>query len=197
MNESRIDKARIEAAVTEILAAIGEDLGRPGLETTPARVAEAYADFFSGVGEDADRHLADSIPVGDDTGELVLMRDLTFRSVCEHHLLPFQGVAHIAYQPNERVVGLGALPRLLGAYASRPQVQERLTEQVATSIETALHPHGVLVVLEASHGCVTDRGPRQLASTIVSVASRGKLAEPAARAEIMTLIGSNFARGAE
>ncbi|MFC4222554.1 GTP cyclohydrolase I FolE [Lysinibacter cavernae] len=197
MNESRIDKARIEAAVSEILAAIGEDLDRPGLETTPARVAEAYADFFSGVGEDADRHLVDSIPVGDDTGELVLMRDLTFRSVCEHHLLPFQGVAHIAYQPNERVVGLGALPRLLSDYASRPQVQERLTEQVATSIESALRPHGVLVVLEAAHGCVTDRGPRQLNSTIVSVASRGKLADPAARAEIMSLIGSSSRRSAE
>ncbi|GAA3600238.1 GTP cyclohydrolase I FolE [Klugiella xanthotipulae] len=191
MNESRIDKARIEAAVAEILAAIGEDLDRPGLQTTPARVAEACTDFFSGVGEDAEAHLADSIPVGEDTGDLVMLRDIQFRSMCEHHLLPFQGVAHIAYQPDKRVVGLGALPRLLASLAARPQVQERLTEQVANSLESALHPHGVFVLIEASHGCVTARGPRQLGSTTVTMAGRGRLGEPAQRAELIALIGGS------
>ncbi len=188
MFESHVDRARIEAAVSEILAAIGEDLSRPGLETTPSRVADAYAEFFSGVGEDADRYLADSIPVGEDTGELVLVRGLEFRSVCEHHLLPFFGVAHIAYQPRNRVVGLGAFPRLLNSYAARPQVQERLTEQVAASIDESLEPHGVFVLIEASHGCMTARGPRQAGSTTISMASRGRLSKAAERAEVIALI---------
>jgi len=186
-----VDRARIAAAVREILEAIGDDPSREGLVDTPKRVAEAYAEFFGGIGEDAGDHLARTIPVGDDgTGDLVLVRDIAFRSVCEHHLLPFLGTAHIAYLPDELVIGLGALPKLVDTLASRPQVQERLTEQIADALVDRLAPRGVLVVLDAAHGCVSMRGPRQLTSTTVTVASRGALQDPAARAELMALIGS-------
>ncbi|WGD36814.1 GTP cyclohydrolase I [Lysinibacter sp. HNR] len=189
MNESHLDRARIEAAVLEILAAIGEDPARPGLEKTPGRVADTYAEFFSGVGQDPDEDLAASVlPVGEETGELVLVRGLEFRSMCEHHLLPFVGVAHIAYQPRDHVVGLGAFPRLLSVHASRPQIQERLTEQIASSIQAALNPHGVFVMIDASQGCVTMRGPHQTASTTVSMASRGNLSRAAERTEIIDVI---------
>ncbi len=189
MEPQRIDRPRIAAAVREILAAIGEDLDRPGLERTPERVADAYADFFAGVGADADDALTETVPVGPDSGELVLLRDLSFRSVCEHHLLPFHGTAHLAYTPSERVVGFGSLSRLLNTLAARPQVQERLCEEIATAIVRCLAPHGVLVVLEASHGCLTDRGPKERASSVVTIASRGALAERSARQELMRLIG--------
>lgn len=190
-SRSSVDRPRIAAAVLEILEAIGEDPGRDGLADTPNRVAEAYAEFFGGLGQDAGAHLARTIPVGDDgTGDLVLVRDIAFRSVCEHHLLPFLGTAHIAYLPDELVIGLGALPKLVDTLASRPQVQERLTEQIADAIVERLAPRGVLVVLDAAHGCVSMRGPRQLTSTTVTVASRGALEDPAARAELMALIGA-------
>lgn len=190
-SRSSVDRPRIAAAVLEILRAIGEDPERDGLEDTPNRVAEAYAEFFGGLGQDAGAHLARTIPVGDDgTGDLVLVRDIAFRSVCEHHLLPFLGTAHIAYLPDELVIGLGALPKLVDTLASRPQVQERLTEQIADAIVERLAPRGVLIVLDAAHGCVSMRGPRQLTSTTVTVASRGALEDPAARAELMALIGT-------
>ncbi|MGO4689537.1 GTP cyclohydrolase I FolE [Glaciibacter sp. 2TAF33] len=185
-----VDKARIEAAVAEILAAIGEDPARPGLETTPQRVAEAYAEFFSGLSQDPLAHFADSVPVGPLTGELVLVRDVAFRSVCEHHLLPFLGRAHVAYLPRERVVGLGRLPAVVDTLAARPQMQERLTEEIAEAIQAGLDPRGVLVVLDAVHGCVAARGPRQAASSTVTLATRGAFDDPVARAEIMALIGS-------
>ncbi|HXH34306.1 MAG TPA: GTP cyclohydrolase I FolE [Plantibacter sp.] len=186
-----VDRARIADAVLEILEAIGEDPRRDGLIDTPQRVADAYAEFFSGIGQDAGSHLARTIPVGDDgTGDAVLVRDIAFRSVCEHHLLPFLGTAHIAYLPNELVIGLGALPKLVETLAARPQVQERLTEQIADAIVDRLAPRGVLVVLDAAHGCVSMRGPRQLTSTTVTVVSRGALEDPAARAELMALIGA-------
>jgi len=185
-----IDTGRIEAAVAEILAAIGEDGARPGLESTPQRVAQAYADFFSGLEVDPQSHLVDTIELADgELGELVLLRDLEFRSVCEHHLLPFTGTAHIAYIPNQRVVGLGKLPRVLDTLASRPQLQERLTEEVADALETGLEPLGVLVVLDAVHGCVSARGVRQAKSSTVTMATRGTLSDPVARAEIIALIG--------
>ncbi len=187
------DRPRIEAAVAEILAAIGEDPSRPGLETTPSRVADAYAEFFAGVGVDAAGELGDPVPLEGQRAETVLLRDIAFRSVCEHHLLPFLGVAHVAYLPGEAVVGLGRIPRVIETLAARPQVQERLTEQIADTIETGAGARGVLVVLDAAHGCVTMRGARQTGSTTVTVAARGALAEPAARAELMALIG----RGAE
>jgi GTP cyclohydrolase I len=188
----RIDVARIRAAVSELLAAIGEDPGRPGLIDTPDRVAESYSDFFSGIGEDPLAHLADTETLeeaGHREGELVIMRGIDFRSMCEHHLLPFIGVAHIAYLPRAKVVGLGKLPRVVETLASRPQLQERLTEQVADAIETGLDALGVLVVLDAAHGCVNSRGTRQSRSTTVTLASRGALTDPAARAEAIALIG--------
>lgn len=193
-----VDKARIEAAVAELLAAIGEDPGREGLSSTPRRFAEAYEEFFGEFDLDAGSHLAETFavleqgeaPVQEQT---VVVRDLAFRSVCEHHLLPFVGVAHIAYVAGERVVGLGKLPRIVETVASRPQLQERLTEQIADVLDSGLSPEGVLVVVDAEHGCVRMRGPRQTASSTVTVAARGTLAEPAARAEIIALIGA--ARG--
>jgi GTP cyclohydrolase I len=189
-----VDKPRIEAAVVELLAAIGEDPLREGLERTPARVAEAYSEFFSGIGGDPLDHLRDSVPVGDNgNGEVVLVRDIAFRSVCEHHLLPFLGTAHIAYLPSDRIVGLGRLPLVVNTLASRPQLQERLTEQIADALEHGLEARGVLVVLDAVHGCVTTRGARQTASSTVTVASRGGLTDPARRAELFAMIGHSTA----
>jgi GTP cyclohydrolase I len=188
-----IDVPRIEAAVAEILAAIGEDPARPGLANTPQRVAQAYTEFFCGLAVDPLSHLAGSAEFAagsDELGELVLLRDIDFRSICEHHLLPFVGVAHIAYVPRNRIVGLGKLPRVVETLASRPQLQERLTEEIADAIQRGLDPLGVLVVLDATHGCVTARGARQLNSSTVTMATRGTLAEPLERAEAMTLIGA-------
>lgn len=185
-----LDTARIEAAVAEILAAIGEDPAREGLAQTPQRVAEAYREFFSGVGVDPVTHLSDSVPLeAANLGELVLLRDIEFRSMCEHHLLPFTGVAHVAYVPRERVVGLGRLPRVVDTLASRPQLQERLTEQIADALQSGLDPLGVLVVLEAAHGCVTARGTRQAHSSAVTMATRGTLSSPAARDGVLALLG--------
>ncbi len=184
------DSGRIEAAVAEILAAIGEDPGRLGLAATPHRVAESYADFFSGIGEDPLQHLSETKELDGELGELVLLRDIDFRSICEHHLLPFLGRAHVAYLPGRRIVGLGKLPRVVETLASRPQLQERLTEEIADALDTGLEPKGVLVVLEAVHGCVTARGARQAGSSTVTVASRGELADPAQRAGVLALIGA-------
>jgi GTP cyclohydrolase I len=186
-----IDTARIEAAVLEILAAIGEDPGRAGLRSTPRRIAQAYSEFFSGLAVDPLDHLAENPDFDSgDISELVLLRDIEVRSMCEHHLLPFVGVAHLAYVPGERIVGLGSLPRVVETLAARPQLQERLTEEIADAIQAGLHPRGVLVVLDATHGCVTARGARQTSSSTVTMASRGSLTEPVARAEIMSLIGT-------
>jgi len=195
MTHPPIDRPRIEAAVLELLAAIGEDVGRPGLESTPRRVADAYAEFFSGLGVDAAGLVAQAtVPAeSHQLGEVVIVRDISFRSVCEHHLLPFVGVAHVAYVPGETIVGLGALPRVVDAVASRPQLQERLGEEIAEAVQAGARPDGVLVVLDASHGCVTTRGPRQTGSTTVTLASRGVLSEPAARAEAVSLIGASRA----
>jgi len=184
-----IDSTRIEAAVAELLAAIGEDPARPGLVDTPSRVAQAYCEFFAGVGDDPLRHLSETMPA-DAPGEVVLVRDIQFRSICEHHLLPFLGVAHIAYAPGESIVGLGALPRVVETLAARPHLQERLGEEIADALQTGLAPAGVLVVLDAVHGCVTARGPRQAGSSTVTLATRGTLADPVARAEVMTLLGA-------
>jgi GTP cyclohydrolase I len=191
------DTGRVQAAVAEILAAIGENPGRPGLESTPSRVAEAYAEFFSGLGVDPVSHLrnANEVQLVDgELSELVLLRDIEFRSICEHHLLPFVGVAHLAYLPGARVVGLGKLPRVVDTLASRPQLQERLTEEIADALQEGLDPRGVLVVLDASHTCVTTRGPRQTRSTTVTMATRGILSDPVERAEIVALIGNAAGR---
>lgn len=192
---SEVDRARIESAVTELLAAIGEDPTRPGLENTPARFADAYGEFFAGVNEDPLTPLQDAVPYGDHDPETVLLRDIAFRSVCEHHLLPFAGVAHVAYLPGEKIVGLGRLPRVIDTLAARPQVQERLTEEIADALVAGLAPRGVLVVLDASHTCVTMRGPRQTGSSTVTIASRGALTDPGARAELIALIGAGVRSG--
>lgn len=189
-----VDRERVAAAVREILVAIGEDPARPGLKATPQRVSDAYAEFFAGVGEDAAAPLAHTISVSrgpaPDTlpSGAVVLRDIRFRSVCEHHLLPFAGRAHIAYLPGEHVVGLGALPKVVETLAARPQVQERLGEQIADTIAGALDARGVVVVLDAHHECVTMRGGRQPDAATVTIAARGELAEPAARAEIMMIL---------
>lgn len=185
-----VDRPRISAAVRELLFAIGVDPDGEELRQTPERVAAAYAEFFSGVGADPLHHLSDAVPVGVETGELVLVRDIALRSVCEHHLLPFRGRAHIAYRPAAKVVGLGALPKVVDTLASRPQVQERLGELIADALVTGLQPEGVLVVLEASHGCVADRGSRQTDARVITIASRGSLARAGERTEILALIGA-------
>jgi GTP cyclohydrolase I len=192
-----VDRERIAAAVRELLSAIGSDPDSVELASTPSRVADAYAEFFAGVGQDPVQHLADAVPVGERTGELVMLRDIELRSVCEHHLLPFRGRAHIAYRPGSRIVGLSALPKVVDTLAARPQVQERLGQQIVDALEAGLAPEGVLVVLVASHGCVADRGVRQTEAVTVTVASSGVLAAPEARSEAMALIGGAGARHGE
>jgi len=185
-----IDTGRIEAAVAEILAAIGDDVTRPGIQATPRRVASAYAEFFAGLAVDPLEHLAEAVDLEPgELGEAVIVRDIEFRSICEHHLLPFIGRAHVAYVPGDKVVGLGSITRVVETLAARPQLQERLTEEIADALQTGLAPLGVLVVLDAVHQCVTTRGPRQTASSTVTLASRGTLSETSARAEIVSLIG--------
>jgi GTP cyclohydrolase IA len=192
-----VDRARIESLTRELLEAIGEDPDRPGLRQTPARMAELYAEFFAGVGEDAAAPLERTISVtrgpAPDTlpSGAVLLRDIRFRSVCEHHLLPFAGRAHLAYLPGEQVVGLGALVRVVEILAARPQVQERLGEQIADTIAENLDTRGVLVVLDASHGCVTMRGGRQPEASTLTIAARGVYEDSIARAELIALIGSS------
>ena len=191
-----IDTGRIEAAVAEILAAIGEDTQRPGLLATPHRVAEAYAEFFAGVGVDPVPLLRDELATQDapeQRGEIVMLRDIALRSICEHHLLPFTGVAHVAYLPDERLVGLGSIVRAVETLASRPQLQERLGDDIVAALDAALTPLGTLVVIDARHGCVTSRGSRQAESTTVTVAASGALADPVRRAEVMALIGAGVA----
>jgi len=196
-----VDRERVAALVRELLAAIGEDPERPGLRMTPDRVADAYSEFFSGVGSDAAAPLAHTISVAHGPAPetlpsgAVMLRDIRFRSVCEHHLLPFRGRAHIAYLPGEQVVGLGALPKVVDILASRPQVQERLGEQIADTIAASLDARGVLVVLDATHECVTMRGGRQPDASTVTIAARGELSEPAARTELIALLGPSRASG--
>ncbi|MDT0156161.1 GTP cyclohydrolase I [Microbacterium sp. ARD32] len=193
-----VDRARVERLTRELLEAIGEDPERPGLKQTPSRVAELYAELFAGVDEDPAAHLARTISVtrgpAPDTvpSGAVLVRDIRFRSVCEHHLLPFAGVAHLAYLPGEQVVGLGALVKVVETLAARPQVQERLGEQIADAVAAHLDTRGVLVVLDATHGCVTLRGGRQPSASTVTVAARGEYTEPLARAELIALIGASI-----
>ncbi|WP_457100849.1 GTP cyclohydrolase I [Microbacterium sp. P5_E9] len=198
-----VDRERVAALVRELLEAIGEDPERPGLKATPTRVADAYTEFFAGVGQDPAAPLAHTISISHGPAPetapsgAVMLRDIHFRSVCEHHLLPFRGWAHIAYLPGDQVVGLGALPKVVEVLSARPQVQERLGEQIADTISEALDTRGVLVVLDASHGCVTMRGERQPEASTVTIAARGELAEPAARAELIALIGPPRLAGRE
>ncbi len=184
-----VDRPRIEAAVREILAAIGEDPDREGLLDTPARVARMYAETCSGLHEDATRHLKVTFDAGHD--EMIMVRDISMFSMCEHHLVPFFGKAHVAYIPNTdgRVTGLSKLARLVDGYSRRPQVQERLTTQIADAIEQTLDPRGVLVVIEAEHMCMAMRGIRKSGASTVTSAVRGIFrTDSAARAEAMRFV---------
>jgi GTP cyclohydrolase I len=183
-----VDHDRAEAAVRELLLAIGEDPEREGLRDTPARVARAYAEMFAGLEADAGEVLSTQFDI--DHQEMVLVRDIEVWSTCEHHLLPFYGVAHVAYIPSVdgKVTGLSKLARLVEVYAKRPQVQERLTSQVADALVEHLKPAGAMVVIECEHLCMTMRGVRKPGSKTVTSAVRGAMHHPATRAEAMSLI---------
>ena len=181
-----VDAQRIERAVVELLSAIGEDPSRAELLATPSKVAEAYAEFFKGIGVDASELLGETFEA--EHNEVVILKDIDFVSICEHHLLPFTGRAHVAYLPSDRVVGLGRIARVVDTIASRPQLQENLTAQIADTIETGLNAHGVVVVVEAKHHCVISRGAKQAEANTVSMAARGCYSQPVNRAEVMGLI---------
>ena len=186
---SGIDLARVEQAVREILLAIGEDPDRDGLMETPGRVARMYEEIFSGIIEDPGQHLSVMFEANHD--EMVMVKDIPVYSICEHHLVPWFGVAHVAYIPNDdgRITGLSKLARLVDGFSRRPQVQERLTTQVADSIEEVLAPRGVLVVVEAEHLCMSMRGVRKPGATTVTSAVRGLMRDSAAaRSEAMSFI---------
>lgn len=184
------DDARAQAAVRELLAAVGEDPNREGLRDTPARVARAYAEMLSGMHVSPEQVLSTTFDVGHN--EMVLVKDLELWSMCEHHLLPFTGVVHVGYIPGEagRITGLSKLARLVDAYARRLQVQERLTSQIADSLLELLEPRGVIVVVEAEHLCMTMRGVRKVGARTVTSVVRGQLRDAATRAEAMSLIRS-------
>jgi len=189
VTQQPVDLERISAAVVEILEAIGEDSQRDGLQRTPERVAKMYAEVFAGLREDPEHHLEVQFEAGHD--EMVLVKDIAFYSMCEHHLLPFVGKAHVAYVPGEqgKITGLSKLARLVEAYARRPQVQERLTSQVADKLMEALNPRGALVVIEAEHQCMSMRGVQKPGSLTLTSAVRGIFLADATRAEAFQLIG--------
>ena len=183
-----VDQPRAEAAVRELLLAIGEDPDREGLVETPARVARAYGEFFAGLALDAGEVLSKTFQIEHE--EMILVRDIEVYSMCEHHLVPFHGVAHVGYIPGKdgRVTGLSKLARLVEMYARRPQVQERLTTQVADALTTHLAAQGVIVVVECEHLCMSMRGIRKPGSRTITSAVRGQLRNPATRAEAMSLL---------
>ena len=184
-----IDTGRIERAVREILLAIGEDPDRDGLTDTPARVARAYAEQFSGLAQRPEDVLATVFDA--DYDELILVRDIEVYSTCEHHLVPFFGFAHVGYIPNEKgqITGLSKLARLVDVYARRPQVQERMTSQIADALMTVLEPRGALVVIEAEHLCMSMRGVRKPGAKTVTSAVRGSMRDSdRTRAEAMSLL---------
>jgi GTP cyclohydrolase I len=187
VKHSEVDLQAIEGAVRTILRAVGEDPDRPGLLDTPRRVARMYREMFAGLHRDPSRHLKVTFP--EDYDELVLVRDIRFTSMCEHHLLPFSGVAHVAYLPKGRVTGLSKIARVVEEVALRPQVQERMTQTIADLIERELESSGVAVVIEAEHSCMSIRGIRKPGSLTVTSALRGTFRTNAAsRAEVMSLI---------
>ena len=185
----RVDQERAAAAVRELLIAVGEDPDRPGLQDTPARVARAYVETFAGLGQDPYEILSTTFDENHD--ELVLVKDIPMYSTCEHHLVPFHGAAHVGYIPglDGRVTGLSKLARLVEVYARRPQVQERMTRQIADALNDALKPRGVIVVIEAEHLCMAMRGIRKPGSTTMTSAVRGIFRDNAAtRNEAMSLV---------
>ena len=184
-----VDKGRIEKAVREILEAIGEDPDRDGLVRTPVRMADMYEEIFSGLHHDPSEHL--TVTFEADHDEMVMVRDIPVHSLCEHHLIPFVGRAHVAYIPGAdgRITGLSKIARLVDGFAKRPQVQERLTTQIADTIDEVLNPKGVLVVIEAEHLCMSMRGVKKPGSLTITSAVRGLFkTNPATRAEAMSLI---------
>ncbi len=184
---SRVDLVRIENAVREILLAVGEDPHREGLRETPARVARMYSEMFSGLDRDPREHLKKFFSEKHD--EVVLVRDISFCSLCEHHMLPFMGTAHIGYLPDGKVIGLSKLARVVEDVSRRPQVQERMTEQIADLLVDELNAKGVAVVIEATHTCMTIRGVRKPGSVCVTSAMKGLFrSNLSSRAEIMQLI---------
>ncbi len=188
-----IDKPRIERAVREILFAIGENPRREGLVETPGRVAEAYAHLFSGLQKDPTRQL--EVSFAEETRDAVLMRDIPLVSFCEHHLLPMIGRAHVGYSPNERVVGFSEIVRLTEGYARRPQLQERLTAQIADALYEGLGSRGSFVVVEATQLCMVARGAQGPGTVAVTSAARGVYEEdPALRAEVLTLVERGASR---
>ncbi|MCA9053586.1 MAG: GTP cyclohydrolase I FolE [Planctomycetaceae bacterium] len=185
--EPQVDLPRIQAAVREILAAVGENPDREGLLETPARVARMYAEMFSGLQAEPARHLQKVFL--EEYDEMVLVRDIAFNSVCEHHLLPFIGKAHVGYLPRGRVVGLSKLARIVDEISRRPQVQERMTHQIADLMDSELKPKGVIVVLEAEHSCMTIRGVKKPGALTITSAVRGLFkTNQSSRAEAMSLI---------
>jgi len=182
-----VDIERIEKAVREILLAVGEDVGREGLKYTPQRVAAMYAELLAGMHEDPSEHVRSIFTEKYD--EVVLLRDIPFYSICEHHLMPFIGSAHVAYLPSGMVLGVSKLARIIDCFSHRLQVQERLTDQIADFLMTSLKPQGVVVVLEASHSCMTIRGVKKSGSVMVTSALRGIFKkDPKSREEVMSLM---------
>jgi GTP cyclohydrolase IA len=187
MERPDVDLRAIEAAVKTILRAVGEDPDRPGLVDTPRRVARMYREMFAGLRLDPARHLQVTFP--EEYDEIVLVRDIAFTSMCEHHLLPFSGVAHVAYIPHERVTGLSKLARVVDEIARRPQVQERMTGQIADLVERELDSIGVAVVVDAEHSCMGIRGVRKPGTRTITSALRGVFkTNQSSRAEVMALI---------
>ena len=170
-----VDKAKVEAAIQLLLEGIGEDVNREGLADTPARVARMYEEICGGLDETAEEHLSKTFTSSN--SEMVIEKDITFYSLCEHHLMPFYGKAHIAYIPNGKVVGLSKLARTVEVFARRPQIQEQLTGQIADAIMEILKPHGVMVYMEAEHMCMTMRGVKKPGAKTVTTACRGAFAE--------------------
>ncbi|MBK8755911.1 MAG: GTP cyclohydrolase I FolE [Actinomycetales bacterium] len=183
-----VDHARAEAAVRELLIAVGEDPDREGLRDTPARVARAYAETFAGLDQTAREVLRTTFDIDHD--ELILVRDIEVYSTCEHHLVPFHGVAHVGYIPAKdgKVTGLSKIARLVDVFARRPQVQERLTTQIADALVEHLGVQGVIVVVECEHLCMSMRGVKKPGSRTITSAVRGQLRHPATRAEAMALL---------
>jgi len=184
---AKVDTERIKKAVSEILSAIGEDVKREGIKDTPERVAAMYAELLSGMREDPKEHLRKVFI--EDYDEIVLLRDIPFYSICEHHLMPFIGSAHVAYLPAGSVLGVSKLARIVDCFARRLQVQERLTDQIADFIMDSLKPRGVAVVLEASHSCMTIRGIKKPGSVMVTSSLRGIFKrDPKSRSEVLSLM---------
>ncbi|WP_265443273.1 GTP cyclohydrolase I FolE [Flexivirga meconopsidis] len=190
----KVDLKRAAAAVRELLLALGEDPDREGLKDTPGRVARAYAETFAGMWQTPEEALSRTFDV--DHSELVIVRDIEVYSTCEHHLVPFHGVAHVGYipAPDGRVTGLSKIARLVEVFARRPQVQERLTTQIADALVEHLQAQGVLVVVECEHLCMSMRGVRKPGALTITSAVRGQLTDPATRAEAMSLINAQSRR---